>query len=144
MKRKLNTAEIEHIVNTFNKGRSYPLDTQSFIDHAERYIKASREHGIFCSIGSVSASGMSRTMKFFHVEKGKYNGKPRYCMLNFWILFKVLGFRSAKDIDYFVIGGCGMDMVFATNYAIIHRLCRLGFIGSKECDVLAQRTPQVL
>jgi len=145
MKRKLNTAEIEHLVSKFNKTQSYyPLDTQTFNDHAERYIKACREYGLICNIESVSRSGMSRTLCFYQMSKGKdHNGKPRYYVSQFWTLFKILGFRESKGGN-FVISGCGMDMVFATNYDIVHKLYNLGFIGSKECDVLAQRTPQVI
>ena len=46
--------------------------------------------------------------------------------------------------DYFTIGGCGMDMIFHTNYTIIHRLYKLGFMTKKECEKLCQMTPSII
>jgi hypothetical protein len=61
------------------------------------------------------------------------------------MLFTILGFTKSRSNDfYFSIGGCGMDMIFHTNYTIIHRLHRLGFINKKQCDFLAQQTPTTI
>ena len=58
---------------------------------------------------------------------------------------KTLGFSPAnKNSNYFRIYGCGMDMIFHTNYTIIHKLARLGFLNKKECESLAQNTPQTI
>ena len=35
--------------------------------------------------------------------------------------------------------GCGMDMLFATNYDIIHTLHRMKFISKAKCETLAQK-----
>ena len=133
--------EIQSILNKYNKGLSYPVSPERFIEHAKRYIKAIKEHRMICSIGSVSASGMSRTIKFLEVSKG---GKNRYNLLNFYEFFKIMGYSLVKDSDYFRIGGCGMDMIFNTNYTIMHDLKRLGFITDEECRTLAQKTPSVV
>jgi hypothetical protein len=95
-----------------------------------------------CSIGSVSSSGMSRTIKFLAPEKNIKRGEYQY--LNFFAFFRILGYTPVKDSHYFRINGCGMDMVFHTNYSIIHKLHRLGFITKKQCEQLAQATPQVI
>lgn len=116
---------------------------EQFIKDGQRYIKAIKEGRMINSIGSVSSSGMSRTMKF--LECAKHKGENRYQYYQFWSLFKALGHREAKgDRDYFSIGGCGMDMVFATNYNNIHKLRRLGFINKQQCERLAQKTPTTI
>lgn len=115
-----------------------------FITTAERYIKAIKERRMICSIGSVSKSGMSRTIKFLAPEKYS-DPSTRWQYLNFFLFFKQMGYTESRSREhYFTIGGCGMDMVFDTNYTIIHRLHRLGFISKKECDSLCQMTPTVI
>ena len=105
-----------------------------------RYIKAIKEARMICSIGSVSKSGMSRTIKFLEMSKGE----NRHFLYNFYQFFDSLGYTKIKDSDYFRIGGCGMDMIFHTNYTIMHDLRRLGFINKEECDTLAQATPHIV
>lgn len=129
------------LMKQINKAKYY--EVEQFIKNAERYIKAIKDRRMICSIGSVSSSGMSRTMKFVAPERNQYSKDWQY--LNFFQFFKVLGFTESRNKEhYFTIGGCGMDMVFHTNYTIIHRLYRLGFITKKECKKLEQQTPQVV
>jgi hypothetical protein len=117
----------------------------AFIVRANAYIKAIKENRVICSIGSVSPSGMSRTIKFLECAKSKGTKPTHYNFLTFWAMFKILGFKEAKNNrDYFRINGCGMDMIFHTNYTIMHNLKALGFISKKQCDVLAQNTPGVI
>ena len=115
-----------------------------FIADAERYIKAVKEGRMICAISSVSRSGMSRNMSFSSMEKHDppYHNERRYSLRNYFCLFMALGYTRVGDD--FRIGGCGMDMVFHTNYTMIHHFKRLGFITDAECRVLAQRTPPVL
>lgn len=121
------------------------FDDNQFVNNALAYIKAIRERRMLCVIESVSASGMSRVMKFHSFEiykkKGNY-GRGYY--RNYYAFFEAMGFTPAKNSDGFRINGCGMDMVFHTNYTIIHDLHRLGFITKEECDKLAQETPAKL
>jgi hypothetical protein len=116
------------------------MEESTFIDHALRYIKAIKEARMICSIGSVSKSGMSRTIKFLEMSKGE----NRHFLYNFYQFFDSLGYTKIKDSDYFRVGGCGMDMIFYTNYQIMHDLRRLGFINKEECDTLAQATPHIV
>ena len=116
-------------------------DVQDFIRNAKRYIKAIKQGRVICVIESVSASGMSRVLKFNECSGSVKNG---FRYLNFWKLFKDLGFSEARNSNAFRINGCGMDMVFHTNYTIIHQLQRLGFLSKKECENLAQKTPTVI
>lgn len=113
---------------------------EDFINNAERYIKAIREGRMCCVIYSVSKSGMSRNLRFIEC-----NGEDGwYSYYNFYLLFEMLGFTPVKDGNSFRINGCGMNMVFHTNYTIIHRLYEMGFMSKEECATLSQITPSVL
>ena len=119
------------------------VEDETILEFGKRYIQAIKEGRMIVSIGSVSSSGMSRTMKFLECKKVK--GSSQYNYLNFWSMFVSFGYTKARsNQDYFSISGCGMDMVFHTNYTNIHKLHRLGFISRKECDKLAQMTPSVI
>lgn len=120
------------------------FDIDDFIRTGMTYIKAIKEGRMINSIGSVSSSGMSRTIKFMSTEKSKTGGME-YFHRNYWAFFKALGYTEARSKDgYFSIGGCGMDMIFDTNYRNIHYLHRWGFISRKQCDRLAQMTPNTI
>ena len=116
-------------------------EVDQFTQSAKRYIKAIKQGRVICNIESVSASGMSRNLKFMEC-----NGtiKKGFHFANFFKLFKDLGFTNARNSNAFRISGCGMDMVFHTNYTIMHQLENLGFITKKECSILAQKTPTVI
>ncbi len=119
-------------------------DSDQFLTDAYRYIEAIKEGRIICSIGSVSKSGMSRTIKFLAPEQNKSDNK-HFSYLNFYCLFRALGFKESRSRDhYFTINGCGMDMIFHTNYTIINRLKSLGFMEDSICQYLAQQTPPVI
>ena len=135
--------KIESLINSDKellkniKNSSCEIDT--FINNAQRYIKAIKENRMACIIVSVAPSGMSRNLKFIEAnpKKGAYS-----CFYNFYSLFKCLGFRDVNDA--FRVSGCGMDMIFHTNYTIIHYLGRLGFLAKNEVKVLCQKTPNCL
>jgi len=138
----LNIEKINEYIKGYNKKNDYKIDANTFIDNAKRYVKAIKENRMICSIGLVSKSGMSRTIKF--VELAKSDDSDRHHLYNFYQFFDVLGYTKIKDSDYFRIGGCGMDMIFNTNYNIIHNLKRMGFITDDECRTLSQNTPSVI
>ena len=138
----LNIEKINEYIKGYNKKNEYKIDNETFIDHAKRYIKAVKENRIICSIKSVSKSGMSRNIKF--VELAKSDTSDKHQLYNFYQFFDVLGYSKVKDSDYFRIGGCGMDMIFHTNYTIIHNLKRLGLVSDDECKTLSQNTPSII
>ncbi len=114
---------------------------EQFVFDCERYLKAIEQKRMINTIKSVSASGMSRTIKFTSMEKSKHG----FYLSNYNMLFTVLGFSKSRSNDfYFTIGGCGMDMIFHTNYTIIHKLHSLGFINKAKCSTLAQATPTTI
>ena len=119
-----------------------PLD---FIDDGFRWISAIKENRMICSIPHVSASGMSRHMKFIEVARNKGITPVRYNARNFYWFMSILGYSAARNNrDCFLISGCGMDMVFNTNYNIIYSLWSLGFMSKKTRDKLSQSTPPVI
>lgn len=138
----LNIKEIETIIKGYNKKNEYKIDIETFINNAKRYIKAIKENRMICSIGSVSKSGMSRNIKF--VELTKSDTSDKHQLYNFYQFFDVLGYTKVKNSDYFRIGGCGMDMIFHTNYTIIHNLKSIGLVSVDECKTLSQNTPYVI
>lgn len=116
---------------------------EQFLHDCKRYVKAIKDGRIICNIESVSTSGMSRNIKF--LECYKNTTRKEYQYLNFFAFFKILGYKeSGKYKDCFKISGCGMDMVFHTNYTIIHKLGYMGIINKKTVDILAQKTPTII
>lgn len=112
-----------------------------FIGDCERYIKAIEEGRIIADVVSISSSGMSRRLKFLSCERVKGIKKIRYIHCNYNCFLNSLGYKTRNSDFSFNVNGCGMDMIFATNYDIIHSLYNLGFINKKQCDRLAQMTP---
>lgn len=138
---KKKIADNKDISQAIQKQGFYTVD--QFIHDGKRYIKAIKEGRIICNIDSVSRSGMSRTIKF--LECTKRQQPNQYTYYNFFAFFKVMGWQVAgRYKDYFRIHGCGMDMIFHTNYTNIHRLHRLGFITKQQCRSLAQQTPSLI
>jgi hypothetical protein len=109
---------------------------QDFERDVKDYIKAITERSMLCVVKSVSRSGMSRVLSFHSYNGGYYR--------QYNCLFMVLGFKESSNRNGFKINGCGMDMIFHTNYTIIHSLCKLGYVTKEECEVLAQQTPVCL
>lgn len=132
------------IIKNIDKSKYY--SKEAFLTDATAYINAIRENRMINVIGNVSASGMSRTLKFTSCEHhSKLNGENTYYQRNYNGLFCALGYREAKNSwGYFRVTGCGMDMIFNTNYNIIHDLKRIGLISEEECRTLAQLTPNTI
>ena len=138
----MNTELINTYIKGYNKKNDFKINIDTFLNHANRYINAIKEKRMICSIGSVSRSGMSRTIKF--LEMAKNDTKDEHSLLNFYQFFDALGYTKIKDSDYFRIGGCGMDMIFYTNYTIMHDLKRMGLVSEEDCRTLAQKTPSIV
>jgi len=119
----------------------YPCEPLRIAERLAEFCQATAEGRLFCIIHSVSSSGMSRNMSFFETAKmaTPYSDGRKYCQLQFWELFKALGYAEGKE--GFRIGGCGMDMVFATHYNVIHSARAFGLITEEQCKKLAQMTP---
>jgi len=140
-----NTIKLtDEIIKKISKEKYYLTD--DFIRDAKCYIQAIKEGRMICNIKSISRSGMSRNMKFVSMEQFKGRGdRDVFYLREYGGLFDMLGYTESRSKDsYFLISGCGMNMVFATNYRIINSLFRMGFMDKSTCDVLAQNTPLVI
>lgn len=134
----MNTQELnisKELEKAISKVKYYSVE--NFINDATDYINAIKERRMLCVIHSVSNSGISRNLSFSSCEQSK-DGKFYY--RNYNCLFLALGYKYAKN-NGFKINGCGMDMIFSTNYNNIHDFERIGLITNEECKVLAQQTP---
>lgn len=129
------TKEIEKAI----KSLEY-YSVEQFESDANTYINAIASGRMMCSIHSVAKSGMSRVLSFHSCEQS--HGTDKYYYRQYRSLFCALGYKEANE--GFRINGCGMDMVFHTNYNIIHDFKQLELITKEQCDHLCQQTPTVL
>lgn len=107
-----------------------------FIQDCKEYIKAVKEGRMLYLVDTVSNNRMSRTLIIKSCDKNKRTKDFYY--RNYTFMFKILGYSLSKDYNI-KVSGCGMNMLFATNYDIIHTFKNIGLIKSKVCDVLAQK-----
>lgn len=128
----------KEIQKRIDNNRYYSKD--QFESDAKQYIEAIKENRVIVAITSVARSGMSRKMKFLAFEKNKDNNRGYYRQFN--SMFEALGFK-VKDYEL-NISGCGMDMVFHTNYTTMHIFERAGIITKEEREHLAQQTPTTI
>ena len=138
----MNTEKINEVLKNYNKKNTYEIDMETFLGHANRYIEAIKENRMICSIGSVSKSGMSRTIKFLEMKKN--DASNQRSLKNPYQFLHALGYSKIKNSDSFRSARCGMDMIFNTNYTIMHDLKRLGLVSDEECRTLAQKTPSIV
>ncbi len=127
-----------NITKSIDKQKYYSED--QFIEDVKMYIKAIKEGRMLNTIHSVSSSGMSRVISFHSCEKNKHGFYYR----QYVSLFRALGYSKGNTDYNFRISGCGMDMIFHTNYSNIHLFYNLGFITKIECAKLCQKTPTTL
>lgn len=108
---------------------------ENFIKDCKIYIKALKANRVRYSVTHVSSSGMSRDINIISFEGSMSNGYFR----NYNMMLTILGYSFAKHSNDIKVSGCGMNMLFATNYDIIHTFKRMGLIKNKTCEVLAQK-----
>jgi len=110
---------------------------ENFIKDAKTYIQAIKENRVIVSVYSVAPSGMSRKLKFLSFEKHENENNGYY--RQYLSMFEALGYK-VKDYA-FTVNGCGMDMIFHTNYSAMHTFLNIGLIDKSKCDILSQKTP---
>lgn len=124
--------EINKMIDSINNDY---YTTEDFIADAKTYIKALKSGRVQYRVTHVSQSGMSRDINIQSYEGTMNKGYYR----NYITMLQTLGYRFSKHSWDIKVSGCGMDMLFATNYDIIHTFHRLGLINRKSCDTLAQK-----
>lgn len=110
---------------------------ETFLSDAKAYIEAIKNGSMLCIIHSVAKSGMSRALKFHSCA----NNGERYNYRQYTNLFEALGYKEKARTGAFTVNGCGMDMIFHTNYTNIYEFKKMGLITKEECEHLAQQTP---
>lgn len=118
----------------FIKSKDYYTE-DDFCKDAKTYINAVKSGRIKYEVTHVSSSGMSRDINIQSYEGTMSKGS--YRTYNYFL--QAMGYRSKKHSWDITVSGCGMNMLFATNYDIIHSLKRMGFINEETCRTLAQK-----
>ena len=136
----MNTITLSNEVKKVITKNEY-YNESDFIKDAQTYIKAIKEGRVICSVVSVSTSGMSRQIKFLSCEVSNYKDEVSNYYRQFNSMLQCLGFRYNKNKYCISVSGCGMDMIFHTNYTVIHSLKNMGFITKEDCEKLCQMTP---
>ena len=108
---------------------------EDFIKDAKVYIKALQSGRLKYEVTKVSASGMSRNIKITSFEGTMTKGYYR----TYAAFLETLGHKFvSKWSDEIRVKGCGMNMLFYTNYSIIHKLANMKFISKNKCEILSQ------
>lgn len=110
-------------------------DEEQFIKDCKTYIKALKSGRLQYTVTHVSSSGMSRDINIQSFEGSMTKGYFR----SYNMMLTILGYSFAKHSNDIKVSGCGMNILFATNYDIIHTFKRMGLIKNKTCEVLAQK-----
>lgn len=129
------TKEIEKAINA---QRYYSVE--DFEKDCLTYIDAIASGRMACAIHSVAKSGRSRVLSFHSCESSQ--GTDKFYYRQYRSLFCALGYKETRE--GFKVSWCGMNMVFHTNYSIIHDLERLELVTKEQCKHLCQQTPTVL
>ena len=107
-----------------------------FVNDCKCYIKALKSGLLQYRVTNVSKSGMSRDIFIQSYEGTMTQGYFR----TYFNMLLVLGYKEASKYSNDIkVNGCGMNMLFATNYDIVRDFKIMGFIKDKECKLLSQK-----
>ena len=126
--------KLNNDVIKFIKSKEYYTE-EDFIKDAKTYVKAVKSGRIKYNVTHVSSSGMSRDINITSYEGTMSQGS--YRSYNYFL--QALGYKFKKYSYDITVTGCGMNMLFATNYSIIHDLKYMNIINDSECKILAQK-----
>ena len=108
---------------------------EDFINDCKTYIKALKSGRLQYRVTNISKSGSSRDILISSFEGSMTKGYYR----NYINMLEVLGLNFVSKYSSEIrVKGCGMNMLFATNYNIIHTFKNIGLINNKQCETLAQ------
>lgn len=133
------TRNIENDKELVKSLKKVDMPIERFISDAQTYLRAVKERRISYTVDTVSKSGMSRTLIITSCERSRWENKVSYHYRQYNTMLQAMGYSVKRGYrDSIRVHGCGMNMLFATNYNIVWSLHRLGFISRKQCDVLCQ------
>lgn len=124
----------KEIEKRLSKEEYYTKDI--LLDDIQDYIKALKEGRLQYMVISVSANGMNRNILVQSCEQNKTSNN--FYFRQFSRMFEMLGYKLNKDYNI-KVSGCGMNMLFATNYNLIHTFKNMNIISDLECEILAQK-----
>ena len=108
---------------------------EQFLSDCKEYISAVKSGRILYTVTHVSNSGMSR-----NINIQSYSGTMSKGYFRQYVsMLEVLGYKFANNSYDIKVSGYGMNMLFSTNYNIIHTLKSIGLISKKQCEILAQK-----
>lgn len=109
---------------------------EDFTKDIQTYIKALREGRLQYLVMNVSNSGMNRNILVQSCEQNKNNNNFYY--RQYLKMFEILGYKLDKNFNI-KVSGCGMNMLFATNYNLIRTFKNMNIITAEDCEMLAQK-----
>ena len=109
---------------------------EMLLNDIQDYIKALKEGRLQYLVMNVSSNGMNRNILIQSCEQNKTNNNFYYRQYS--RMFEMLGYKLNKDY-YIRVSGCGMNMLFATNYNLIHTFKNMNIISENEAGILAQK-----
>lgn len=125
----------KEIIKNISKNEYY--SQEDFIKDCKCYIKALKSGRLQYTVTHVANSGMSRDILIQSFEGNMTKGYFR----TYFTMLQVLGYKEAGKyaVDSIKVSGCGMNMLFSTNYDICHDFNRIGLITKKDCKTLCQK-----
>ena len=109
---------------------------EMLLDDIQDYIKALKEGRLQYLVMNVSQSGMNRNILIQSCEQNKTNNN--FYFRQYSRMFEMLNYKLDKDYNIRV-SGCGMNMLFATNYYLIQTFKSMNIISESEANILAQK-----
>ena len=109
---------------------------EMLLNDIQDYIKALKEGRLQYLVMNVSSNGMNRNILIQSCEQSKTNNS--FYFRQYSRMFEMLGYKLNKDY-YIRVSGCGMNMLFATNYNLIHTFKSMNIISESEAEILAQK-----
>lgn len=106
---------------------------EDFISDCKTYMKALQAGRVLYTVTHVSRSGMTRYIDVTSYEGTRKKGYFR----NYYTMLSVLGY-SFNQCNEIKVSGCGMDMLFATNYNIIQTFKNIGLVSKPKANRLSQ------
>lgn len=122
----------KEIEKSISKNEYY--SKEDFIKDCKDYLKALKSGRLQYTVTNVSKSGMSRDIHIQSYEGTMTKGYYR----QYSKMLECLGYKIVNWADIRV-NGCGMNMLFATNYNIVYYFERIGLISRKDCEILCQK-----
>ena len=112
-----------------------------FVADASRYIAAVADGRLICANLVASKSGMSRSFSLVELTKQTKGVRSHLC--SFYSLLNTLGYSIDSRTHAIRVRGCGMNMIWHTNYDIIRQLASMGLMNKTKAGRLSQLTPHI-